>query len=151
MVSVPVQFPWILLLAAALPGWLGAAELPIPGPVRAQVERVIDGDTVDVRADAWPGVQVVTKVRARGMNAPEIRSAKCPEERARGEAARNVLAGLVAGKTVLLYEITNDKFGGRVDAVIKTLDGQDVGEVLLAKGLAAPYDGGRRQSVCLRP
>ena len=45
----------------------------ISGPVMAQVLRVIDGDTIAVRAQIWIGQSVETRVRIVGVDTPELR------------------------------------------------------------------------------
>ncbi len=52
---------------------------------------------------------------------------------------------------VRLREIRYGKFAGRVLARVETLDGTDLGQGLLAAGLARPYDGRRRASWCEAP
>lgn len=45
-----------------------------------EVVRVIDGDTLEARVHLWPGLEMMTRVRLRGIDAPELK-AHCPEER----------------------------------------------------------------------
>ena len=54
----------------------------------ATVERIIDGDTLEVRVDLWPGLQAINVLRVRGIDAPELRGAKCVEEKLRAEQAK---------------------------------------------------------------
>ena len=46
----------------------------------AEILRVIDGDTFEARVRVWPGLDITTKVRLRGIDAPELR-AHCEGER----------------------------------------------------------------------
>ncbi len=116
------------------------------GPVEAQVVRVVDGDTLTVRAKIWIGQELTTHVRLSGVNAPEL-GGSCDEERALAEAARRYLAERVEGRAVLLRKIGLDKFGGRVVASVEDGEG-DLGTALLSARLAVPYDGGRRKPWC---
>lgn len=133
-----------LLLASAAPA--DAKEI-LPGPVPATVLEVIDGDTVKLRAHIWLGQEVETAVRLDGVNAPELRG-DCAAERRLAAAARDYLAGLLGDGRVSLRDIAQDKYGGRVVAKIAVMGGRDVGDALLAAGLARPYDGGARGSWC---
>ncbi len=119
----------------------------LAGPVNAAVVAVIDGDTVEVRALVWIQQEVVTRVRLRGIDAPEL-AGRCPAETRRGTEARDALAGLVTGTMVRLTEIEPDKYGGRVVARVILADGREAGEALVALSLARPYAGKRRQSWC---
>jgi micrococcal nuclease len=136
-----------LLTALGVIG-LGAivAKYEMEGPVEAEVLRVVDGDTLTVRAKIWIGQELTTNVRLLGVNAPEL-SGGCDEERALAEAARRFLSERVEGRPVTLRKIALDKFGGRVVAVVEDGAG-DLGAALLAARLAVPYDGGRRQPWC---
>ncbi len=58
------------------PGW---QDLKVArGSLPAEVLRVNDGDTFEARVHVWPGMQVTTKVRLRGIDAAES-NARCQE------------------------------------------------------------------------
>jgi endonuclease YncB( thermonuclease family) len=119
----------------------------IPGPVPARVVEVLDGDTVAVEARIWLGQSVQVNVRLAGVDSPE-RKGDCPYERALAERARTFTAEKLAAQTVELRQVIADKYGGRVIAKIVTATGEDMGQALIAAGLARAYDGGRRRSWC---
>lgn len=121
---------------------------PLAGTYAAQVLKVIDGDTVEARVHVWMGQEVITRIRLKDIDAPEIAGA-CGPERDKAIAARDRLEALVTGPGVVLAEIRPDKYFGRVVARIMMADGHDAGGVLLAEGLARPYRGGRRDSWCM--
>jgi endonuclease YncB( thermonuclease family) len=113
----------------------------------ADVLRVIDGDTFEARVHVWPGLDITTKVRLRGIDAPELK-ARCPAERAMAEAARDALRDLLAEGAVGVSAITPDKYGGRVVADAATHSIANVSAALQAKGLARSYGGGHRRGWC---
>jgi endonuclease YncB( thermonuclease family) len=126
-----------------------AAE-PLPGPVPAEVVRVIDGDTVEVRARIWPGQFVETRVRLRGVDTPETRRPQCEAERTAGHAAAAFTEAWVAGPAdadvdagaapaFSLYEVDLGSFAGRVVARLGRSDGADLSDALVAAGLAVAY------------
>lgn len=123
-----------------------AAEV-LPGPVVAEVVEVIDGDTLRVRAHIWLGQTVEVSVRIAGVDAPELRG-RCAEERQAAAAARSLLAALTADGTVLLRDVTHDKYGGRVVALVADRTGRDLGQAVVEAGLARFYGGGSRRSWC---
>lgn len=133
----------LVALALLLPAETRAETLP--GPVTADVIRVIDGDTLALRARIWIGIDIVVNARIRGIDAPEMRG-RCDLEKA--QAAREHLVGLTAPGRVRLVRIENDKYAGRVVAEIVTDDGIDLGAAMLESGLARPYDGAARASWC---
>ena len=107
---------------------------------------IVDGDTFDIGNERW---------RPTGYDAPEIRNAKCPEERALGVAASFRLQHLISTAQTIRAtpkrrrvsgKLTKDKWGRQLGTL--TVDGRDVGSILIAEGLARPYNGGRRESWC---
>ncbi|MBM3530708.1 MAG: nuclease [Alphaproteobacteria bacterium] len=113
----------------------------------AEVLRVVDGDTFEARVHLWPGLDITTRVRLRGIDAPELR-ARCAEERDRAEAARDALRTLLAQGEVGIGRVTLDKYGGRVVADAMTHATPDVARALLEAGAVRRYSGGRRESWC---
>ncbi len=108
---------------------------------------MIDGDTFEAKVHLWPGLDVTTRVRLRGIDAPELK-ARCAEERSKAEAARNALKAMLDQGEVGVMRVTLDKYGGRVVADASTHATPNVSTALLNAGLARPYSGGRRQSWC---
>ena len=114
----------------------------------AEVLRVLDGDTFEARVHLWPGLEVTTRVRLRGIDAPELK-ARCGEERAKAEAARDALRILLDQGDVGISSVTLDKYGGRVLADASTRATPDVSSALLGAGAVRRYSGGQRQGWCL--
>jgi endonuclease YncB( thermonuclease family) len=75
---------------------------------RAEVIRVIDGDTFEARVRIWPGQDVTTKVRLRGIDAPEMQ-ARCRDEETMALAAREALAAILAQGGVGVSKVAPDK------------------------------------------
>jgi len=113
----------------------------------AEVVRVLDGDTFEARVCIWPGMEVTTRVRLRGIDAPEMH-ARCDDERVKAIAARDALVKILDEGTVGISRIGQDKYGGRVDADVSTAKTADVSAALFERGLARKYDGGKRESWC---
>jgi endonuclease YncB( thermonuclease family) len=146
-------FAAALLLLAAATDEIPLTEAPrrvaaqgLDGPVSAKVERIVDGDTIDVRADIWLGQTLLVRVRIDGVDAPEL-EARCAEERKLALSAREFLVRRLEGASVKLTRIVYDKYGGRVRAEVADSKG-DVGEALLTARLARPYHGERRAPWC---
>lgn len=129
-----------IVLAFNLTATPAIAEAPrvIRGPIPASVERVIDGDTIEVRADVWIGQQVVVRVRLAHVDTPEL-NARCETERVMAEAARKLVTDLIAGTRIELLNIRGGKYFGRVIADVRTADGFDLSDLVLQSGLGRPY------------
>ncbi len=133
-----------LLATGPLPA--SAREI-VAGPIPARVVRVVDGDTLIVRARIWLGQEVETAVRLDGIDTPELK-APCAAEREMAARARDTIAGLADGRRVVLRDVRYGKFAGRVLARIETESGQDLAAALLERGLGRVYRGGRRAGWC---
>ena len=136
------------ILGCIIPTMPAKGAEPLPGPVPAEVVRVIDGDTIAVRARIWPGQFVETRVRLRGVDTPETRRPGCEAERAAGEAATGFTSDWIARDTpsaeagraaISLHDIDLGSFAGRVVARIRRADGADLSDDLTAAGLAVAY------------
>jgi endonuclease YncB( thermonuclease family) len=119
----------------------------LPGPIPAELVRVIDGDTLVVRAHIWLGQTVETHVRLAGIDTPELRG-DCPAERDLARRAADRLIALAGTGPLALGEVRLGSFAGRVVARVETGQG-DAGARLIAEELAAAYDGrGARPDWC---
>jgi hypothetical protein len=115
-------------------------------PVASSDVRVIDGDTVALNGSR-------ERVRLVGFNAPETRNAACSTELQLGYQAKHRLLGLVRQGPNDLHlvpcscppgtEGTERCNHGRRCGVL-SVAGQDVGAMLIAEGLAVPFQCGRR-------
>jgi endonuclease YncB( thermonuclease family) len=136
----------------------------LQGQVVVRMIRVIDGDSLEVEARIWLGQSLRIQVRLEGIDAPELRGA-CNGEKALAQRAKAELSQLFEARgeeepVLLLYDIRNDKYGGRALARVhlaktpadekkpRLEDGRDLGQHLLSRGLARPYEGGRRIAWC---
>ena len=108
-----------LVLGAASTG-AQPMEERYPGPYHAEVLRVIDGDTIEVRVAIWPGLLADWSVRLRGVDAPETFRPACLREDLMGRAARAFVARRYApGDTIRLLDVERGDFAGRVIADIR--------------------------------
>ncbi len=121
-----------------------AAEVT-PGPVDARVVHVIDGDTMTVDAEPWPGLTARTKIRVDGVDTPEIEG-KCRAEIDLAVRARDFVRSTV-GATVQLTNIRPGKYVGRIIADV-WVNEQKLSDLLIAEKLGRPYHGGRRRGWC---
>jgi endonuclease YncB( thermonuclease family) len=111
------------------------------------VLRIIDGDTFEARVRVWPGLDVDTKIRLRGIDAAELH-ARCADELAKAQSAKIALEAILAEGGVSISRVGVDKYGGRVDATIATRNTPDVSAAMLNGGFARSYDGGKRGTWC---
>lgn len=118
------------------------------GAYSARITRVIDGDTVQGSVTIWVDQTVTTSIRLRGVDTPELKGA-CDSERAAAVKAKALVESLLpVGSVATLTNVGPDAYRGRIDADITLADGRMLAHVLIAEGLARPYDGGKKSSWC---
>lgn len=113
--------------------------------ISASVLRIIDGDTIEVKAHPWPGFNPVIKIRLLGIDTPEIRG-KCQQEKDLALQAKKYLTSITP-PSVMLHEVQYGKYAGRLLAEIHA-DDINLSDALIEKGYARAYDGGQRQGWC---
>ncbi len=96
---------------------------------------VVDGDTFYIGGQ---------KVRIAGIDAPETHDYRCRSELQLGERAARDLQALLNSGAVTMTSIDRDRdvYGRLLRNV--SVNGRDVGEALIADGVARGYAGGRR-------
>jgi len=146
-----------LLGVGALTSWSRRVDTPgrppfppiaadLPTSIGARVLKVVDGDTFDARIEVKPGLRVTTRVRLRGVDAPELHAA-CERERIGAEAAERALRAILAEGGVTIHDLGEDKYG-RLLGMVATRATPNVSEALIARGVVRRYDGGRRRGWC---
>ena len=125
--------------------WRRAGNPTVRHPV--EVLYTIDGDTFEARVHMLPGHDLVTRVRLRGIDAPELK-AQCAKELQLAEAAKEALRNLLRQGEVAIYNIGPDKYEGRVVADVATKRTPNVSAALLEGGYARAYGGGHREGWC---
>ncbi len=93
----------------------------------------IDGDTLAYGNE---------RVRLMGYDTPETYQARCDFEKALGDAATMRLRDLITSGGLVDLTILpgRDRFGRLLGRL--SVNGRDVGNVLVSEGLARPYSGG---------
>ena len=109
--------------------------------------RVVDGDTIDIRADLGFDCFMKLRLRFAGINTPESRTRNL-EERALGKAATARLVEILESADSLEFESFGKGKFGRVLATPYAVIGDertDVCQMLVREGHARLYDGGKRE------
>jgi endonuclease YncB( thermonuclease family) len=125
--------------------WKRAGNSDMRHPV--DVIRTIDGDTFEARVHLEPGLDLNTRVRLRGIDAPELKAA-CPQELQMAEAATGALRAMLGEGDVRIFNIGPDKYSGRIVADVTTRRTGNVSTAMLAGGHARSYGGGHRNGWC---
>jgi endonuclease YncB( thermonuclease family) len=117
---------------------------PVPAPryENGTVEGWHDGDTVNVWVDLGRGEYARRKVRVRGAATREL------DEPGGAETAEHLGRLVPTGTPLVLVDVDDDKYGGRVLATVVVDLGNgpvDLAEVLVRDRWAMPWDGRGQQ------
>lgn len=102
--------------------------------IKCEVIKVYDGDTIWVKTSGLPNTngEVRIKIRMLGINAPELK-----DKSKEALDAKTYLSDLILGKTVFCSFTQYDNFARALGRVY--LDGLDVNQHMIDKGLAVPF------------
>lgn len=117
---------------------------------KAQLIRVVDGDTVIAMVDLGFSTWKETRIRFYGIDAYESRT-RDKEEKVKGLAAKKLVQDILdktKGEFILKSKGV-DKYGRSLGILIVPINEPDVEELdlnqhLVNEGLAVPYYGGKR-------
>ena len=113
---------------------------------KAMVDRVIDGDTIDVVLDLGFDISYRGRIRFEGINAPESRTRDAVEKQA-GLAAKRYVEDWINGleKKVIIQTSLDDRGKyGRILGRILNDEGECLNDEMVSLGHATPYHGGKR-------
>lgn len=119
---------------------------------KCKVNRVVDGDTVDIDIDLGFGVWLKDeRVRIMGIDTPESRT-RDKTEKVFGLAAKARLKELLGKQAILKTQVgkggedMKGKFG-RILGDFIAPDGRLVTEIMIEEGHCVPYFGGSKEDV----
>lgn len=116
-----------------------------PFVYNATLERVVDGDTVDVTLDLGFSVRLhKQRCRLAGIDTPESRTRNLDEKKL-GLAAKERMKELCVGQ-FKIKSLGKGKYG-RILAIPYTEDGEDICQMMIDEGHAVEYWGGKKKKV----
>ncbi|MDI6838842.1 MAG: thermonuclease family protein [Rhizobiaceae bacterium] len=117
-----------------------AITLSLAASPASSATHVVDGDTVVIDGE---------KIRIYNIDAPELRHAACDAELRLAEVAKRRLDTLLASGVVVIIRGDNGRMKDRYGRTLArlTVDGRDIGEILVIEELARPWEG-KRQPWC---
>lgn len=112
----------------------------------SSVDRVVDGDTVDVIIDLGFDLKKKERVRLAGIDTPESRTRDL-EEKAMGLEAKDHLTGMLEGADRLIVRTEKDgKYGRMLGWFYKNEESKySINQTMIEQGYAWEYDGGKKE------
>ena len=109
------------------------------------VDRIVDGDTIDISIDLGFDLTKKERVRLAGIDTPEKRT-KNEKEKEMGYQATEFLEMHLMEATKLTVKTEKDgKFGRMLGWLYKSEeDTMSINQIMIDKGYAWPYDGGTK-------
>ena len=111
------------------------------------LDRVIDGDTVDV--DIHLGFNVVLskqRIRLHGIDTPESRT-RNKEEKVRGLISKEYLKNICESSSIRLKSKDRGKFGRILGVLYKDDETISINQKMCEEGFAVPYFGGNKDEL----
>ena len=113
-----------------------------------KVDRVVDGDTIDVVLDLGFDIMFKSRVRLYGIDTPESRT-RNKDEKVRGKMAGSFLKDAVDNGTKVIIETklkdSRGKYGRVLGNVI--VDGVNINQVMIDNYLAVAYFGQSKDDI----
>lgn len=118
---------------------------------KAKINRVIDGDTIDIMIDLGFGIFKSVRARLWGINAPEISKPKDADELKRGLQTKQFLENWIQNNSIDGHiiirshngkELRQEKYGRwlvEVYPINFTQETQSINDLILKEGLAIEY------------
>lgn len=111
---------------------------------KAEVKKVVDGDTIDVLIDVGFSMHYAGRVRLYGINTPESRTTNLEEKKA-GLAAKEFVEQWIASNNNIVYLKTikdkNEKYGRILAEIYNKEKTSCLNNDMVASGLAKEYFG----------
>lgn len=106
----------------------------------AHVERVVDGDTIDVSIDLGFDIWHKVRLRLADIDTPEVSTEK-------GKLVKKFVIEFLEGKDVVIETTKPDKYGRYLATVF--LNGESFNKALLTMEYAVAYNGGKKPAMII--
>lgn len=95
-----------------------------------RVEKIIDGDTVEVSVDVGFNVKISVVIRLTGIDA-------APTYTVEGQVSKSQLSALCNGAEVKLISFSKDRSGRWIGALIRKTDDLDINDEMIRLGYSS--------------
>ena len=110
------------------------------------VDRVVDGDTIDISIDLGFDLTKKERVRLAGIDTPEKRTKDSKEKEMGYQATEFLEMHLMEAKKLTVKTEKEGKFGRMLGWLYKSeTDTTSINQIMIDKGYAWAYDGGTKE------
>lgn len=136
-------FAFLLALFSAVSVSAGQNDKNYGSAVVAEITSIYDGDTFRCNISGYPAIiGERIPVRINGIDTPEVTDSRKLIKQLARLAKQHTVQRLREGRKIELRNMKRGKYFRIVADVY--VDGQNLGQELIQKGLAKPYDGGKK-------
>jgi len=135
---------FLLIVFLSISVFSGSDEETYGNVTLSEVTSIYDGDTFRGTIKDYPpilGYRI--SIRIYGIDCPELKDKNPKIKSLALQAKQYTVQRLREGKEIKLVDMRRDKYF-RICAKV-LIDGKDLGQELIKKGLAKPYDGGTKE------
>ena len=104
-----------------------------------KINKVVDGDTIDVDIDLGFGLTLKQRVRLKGINAAETRTLNLEEKEKGLEAKEWIKKELSREGEWIIETVKEDKYGRILGTIHMNGDSISINQKMLDEGIARPY------------
>jgi micrococcal nuclease len=112
---------------------------------QALVERIVDGDSIEVLIDLGLDILHRAKIRLNGIDTPEIFRPQTPLEKEAGLLVSNYLEELIKDKEIFIKTYRDSKYGDYLaDLSFNEDDEKTINQIMLDEQLGRTYSGEKK-------
>ena len=109
------------------------------------IDRIVDGDTIDISIDLGFDLTKKERVRLAGIDTPEKRTKDLKEKEMGYQATEFLEMHLMEASKLTVRTEKDGKFGRVLGWLYKSdKDTMSINQIMIDKGYAWPYDGGTK-------
>jgi micrococcal nuclease len=109
------------------------------------IDRIVDGDTIDISIDLGFDLTKKERVRLAGIDTPEKRTKNLKEKEMGYQATEFLEMHLMEASKLTVRTEKDGKFGRMLGWLYKSdKDTMSINQIMIDKGYAWPYDGGTK-------
>ena len=110
-----------------------------------EVNKVVDGDTIDITIDLGFSLTTKQRVRLNGIDTPESLTKDAYEKKFGLEAKQYIADWIASKKTIVIRTEKDDKYGRILGVLFGDDEKESLNDKMIREGYAWGYDGGTKK------
>ena len=110
-----------------------------------EVNKVVDGDTIDITIDLGFSLTTKQRVRLNGIDTPESLTKDAYEKKFGLEAKQYIADWIASKKDIIIQTEKDDKYGRILGVLFGDGEEESLNDKMIREGYAWGYDGGTKK------